>query len=205
MQSFAYSSKWMAMALSLDGLITLLSASVEQFTGYSPQELVGQPLTQALAESSAHEVPRMMDVAKEGGYWSGEIAHRTRDSGVLKAHGSFSLLAGPHDRVSGFLLISSLDKSIGRGRVESVALGEVGAKLRMFAHELNNPLAVTMGFAQLLTLNTNCQGKMRSDIQKLYSELERVIQVVEKLHTYAIALNKRFQPDQILEIQGKKS
>jgi hypothetical protein len=48
-----------------------------------------------------------------------------------------------------------------------------------------------MGFTQLLILNANCQGNIRSDVEKLYSELKRVIQVVEGLHKYAISLYDR--------------
>ena len=62
--------------------------------------------------------------------------------------------------------------------------------MRALAHELNNPLAVTLGFAQLLILNSNCPGKVRTDIEKLYSELHSIAGVAEKLHAYAISLSK---------------
>ena len=195
MQSFTYSSKWMAVALSSDGLITSLSFSAEQFTGYSSQELVGQPLTQILADRSVFEVPRMMDLARERGYWEGEMAHRANDGKLFEAHSNLLLLAGCGNYVSGFLLISSLDRALVLSKKGNGAVGEVAANLRMFAHELNNPLAVLMGFVQLLMLNSNCQGKIRADIQKLDSELRRVIQVVEKLHAYAIALHEQPQAD----------
>jgi hypothetical protein len=45
-------------------------------------------------------------------------------------------------------------------------------------------------------LNTGCQGRIRTDIEKLYSELKRVNQVVERLHGYAISLYDKRQPEQ---------
>jgi hypothetical protein len=45
-----------------------------------------------------------------------------------------------------------------------------------------------MGSTQLLALSPGCTGKVRTDIEKLYSELERVAHAVEKLHGYAISL-----------------
>jgi signal transduction histidine kinase len=64
----------------------------------------------------------------------------------------------------------------------------VADSLRTIVHDLNDPLAVIMGFSQLLILNADCQGKIRADVEKLYSELKRAVQVVDRLHQYAISL-----------------
>ncbi len=184
MQSFA----WLAAVLSPDALIASLSPGAEQFTGYSAQELVGRPITQILDDSSTFEVPRILATAKEWGHWEGEIFHKVRGGKVLEARGAVSPLAGNGNRAAGYLLMSHLSRSLVPDEREKLAVAEIAANLRSFAHDLNNPLAVLMGFTQLLVLNGDCQGKIRSDIEKLYSELKRVIQVVEKLHGYAFSL-----------------
>jgi signal transduction histidine kinase len=68
---------------------------------------------------------------------------------------------------------------------------EVGKELRTLVHELNNPLAVMMGFTQLILLNNHCDGKVRADLDKVYSEMKRVARAVEKLHGYALSLQRR--------------
>jgi signal transduction histidine kinase len=68
---------------------------------------------------------------------------------------------------------------------------EVGKELRTLVHELNNPLAVMMGFTQLILLNNRCDGKVQADLDKVYSEMKRVARVVEKLHAYALSLQQR--------------
>jgi PAS domain S-box-containing protein len=196
MQPFVCSSRWLAATLSPEALIASLSSSAEQFTGYSAQELVGRPITQILADHSAFEVPHILNMAREWGSWEGEIAHRTRGGKLLEARGAVSLLSGKGNRSTGFLLVSNLDKSLALSESENSAVAEVAANLRAFAHDLNNPLAVIMGFSQLLILNASCQGKVRTDIEKLYSELKRVIQVVERLHGYAISLYEKPQSEQ---------
>lgn len=196
MQSFACSSKWLAAIISSETLIASLSSGAEQFTGYSAQELVGRPITQILADSSAFEVPRILDAAKNWGSWQGQIVHKARGGKLLEAHGIVSLMAGNGDCAAGYLLVSNLNKSLASDGCENAAVTEVAANLRTFAHELNNPLAVMMGFTQLLVLNANCQGNIRDDIEKLYSELKRVIQVVEGLHGYALSLYEKSQPGQ---------
>jgi PAS domain S-box-containing protein len=193
MQSLSCSSKLLAATLSSEALITTLSSSSEQFTGYSAQELVGHPVTQILADSSVFEMPRILNVAKEWGYWQGEIVHRSRGGKHLDARGTVSLLSGKGNRAAGYLLVSNLNKSLVLDDNERSAMVEVAADLRTFAHDLNNPLAVMMGLTQLLVLNANCQGKIRGDIEKLYSELRRVIQAVERMHNYALSLHEKNQ------------
>jgi PAS domain S-box-containing protein len=205
MQSLACNSKWLAATMSSDGLIASLSSGAEQFTGYSAQELVGRPITQILADSSAFEIPRILDAANEWGYWQGEIVHRARGGKLLDAQGTVSLLAGAGNRSAGYLLLSNLDKGSVLDKCDNSVVAEVAGNLRTFAHDLNNPLAVMMGFTQLLILNTNCQGKVRSDIDKLYSELKRVIQVVEKLHGYAVSLYDRLRQDGSLAVDAQDS
>ncbi len=73
---------------------------------------------------------------------------------------------------------------------EGALRGEVGKELRTLVHELNNPLAVMMGFTQLILLNNRCDGKVRDDLDKIYSEMKRVARAVEKLHTYALSLQR---------------
>ena len=67
---------------------------------------------------------------------------------------------------------------------------EVGKELRTLVHELNNPLAVMMGFTQLILLNNRCDGKVRDDLDKIYSEMKRVARAVDKLNTYALSLQR---------------
>jgi len=203
MKSLACSSTWLAITLSKDALITALSSGAEQLMGYSVQELIGRPITQILADSSAFDLTRILDTTKEWGGWNGEIIHRSRGGESLEARCKVSLLAGNGNRAAGYLLISDFDKFSGLDDCERPALAEVSGNLRAFAHDLNNPLAVLMGFTQLLILNTNCQGKIRNDVEKIYAELKRVIQVVEKLHRYAFSLYEKSQPDSIRHVAGR--
>jgi signal transduction histidine kinase len=169
-----------------------LSSGAEHCTGYSAQELVGLPITQILADASAFEVPHILDTVKQWGHWQGEIVQRTRSGELLEAWGFVSLLNG--DRASGYLLVSSLKGSAAFDEGAG-SLAEIAANLRTLAHDMNNPLAVIMGFTQLLILNEDCRGKIRNDVEKLYSELKRVIQAVEKLQHYARSLYGNAQPD----------
>lgn len=188
MESLDCSSTWMAATLSDEGLITGMAPGTERFIGYSAYELAGQPITRILDDESVFEMPAIIGSANEWGCWQGEIGHKTREGKVLRARGTLSLLAGASDGSSRYFLLSNLSKSSALADGADPFVNEVARNLRTFAHDLNNPLAVMMGFAQLLMMNGNCQGGVRDDLEKMYSELKRVIQVVERLHSYAMSL-----------------
>jgi PAS domain S-box-containing protein len=196
MQALVRSSRWLAATLSPDGLIESLSPSAEQFIGYSAQDLVGRPITRILADDTAFEMPKILDAAKEWGLWEGEIIHCTRSGNSLEARGALTSLSGKGEAPDGFLLVSNLNKAPSMNGCDSPAVANIAADLRSFAHDLNNPLAVIMGFAQLLVLDSSCNRNVRADIEKLYSELQNVVRIVERLHSYATSLHEEPLPKQ---------
>jgi PAS domain S-box-containing protein len=191
MRPFTCSTRWLAVTLSPNALITSLSSGAEQLTGYSAQELAGKSIVHILEDNSAFEVPQIMKAATEWGSWEGNIIHKMRGGRRLDARCIVSSLAGKGSGADGYILLSSLNHSMVLNDGGNSAVTGIADTLRMYAHDLNNPLAVIMGFAQLLAVNENCQGQMRQDLDKLYSELKRVIQIVERLHGYAHSLYRK--------------
>ncbi len=179
---------FLAVTVSKDCLITAISPGAEHLTEYSAADLVGRPLTQIMADRSVFEVPRMLDSVKQRGHWGGKMIHRCRTGRCFESWAVLTPLAAQDGGLFGYLLICMPpDASAPRCHSE-MPIDEVGAHLRMVSHNLNNPLAVMMGFAQLILLNPHCEGQFRSDMEKLNCELKRVIQVVEELHGYAVTL-----------------
>jgi signal transduction histidine kinase len=188
MRPFSCSTRWLAVTLSPNALITSLSSGAEQLTGFSAQELVGKPILHILDDHSAFEVPQMLRAATEWGFWEGNILHKMRGGKRHKARCIITSLAGKENGSVGYMLLSSLNESALFNDGDSSAVTEIANTLRTYTHDLNNPLAIMMGFVQLLAVNGNCQGQMRQDLDKIYTELKRVVQIVEQLHRYAHSL-----------------
>ncbi len=205
MRTFACPAASLAALLSPETLILSLSFSAEQFTGYAAQELVGRPIAGILADSSAFQLPRILDTAKQWGYWDGPIEYRARDGSLLKAHGMVSQLTSNGNNAAGFLMVSNLYQSPVLDESARSPMAEVAANLRAFAHDLNNPLAILVGFTQLLAANENSRCHIREDIERLDSELKRVVQIVGKLHEYALSLNESQKPNQVTAAAAKNS
>jgi PAS domain S-box-containing protein len=178
----------MVATFSSDGIISSISSRIEEITGFPSLEVVGKPITQILSDRSVFEVLHMIQSARQNGFWEGDVVHRHRDGRSLVARGGVLCLSGGEKQNSSYLMISTHQQAPERGSAVDLALSEVASKLRTFAHELNNPLAVIMGFAQLILMNSGSDSKVRTDMERLYSEMQRVIQVVEKMHGYAYSL-----------------
>jgi signal transduction histidine kinase/CheY-like chemotaxis protein len=63
-------------------------------------------------------------------------------------------------------------------------LAAVGKMASEIAHELNNPLAVIMGYSDLLR-SQDLPGESGDDVEKIFSESQRAAEVVKSLLTYA--------------------
>ena len=184
----ANSTKWLAAALSPDALITFVSAASEPLTGYRPYELLGQPAIELLENNSALELPRILAEADESGRWEGDVVFRTRSGEQRPAYGIVSPMAGTE--TTGYMFVSALTDAQKQEESKQSTLDGIAGVLRGYAHDMNNSLAIIMGFTQLLMINEACPENAKNDLGKIFEELQKLIDLVERTHRYAYSLYK---------------
>ena len=77
---------------------------------------------------------------------------------------------------------------------QSEKLSALGQLVAGVAHELNNPLAVVMGYAQILVAQGFPPARVRGDLPKILHESERAAKIVRNLLTFARPRDPQLAP-----------
>jgi nitrogen-specific signal transduction histidine kinase len=191
---------WMAVTFSPDGVIRSVAPGGVRLSADPASDLVGCHIAQVLAVTSVLEIPHMIQIARESGSWEGEISLRTADGESFSVSGRLAVTSGTDANEETFLLLL-MCKAQKPDSGAGLDPHEVGARLRDIAHQLNNPLAVMMGYAQLVLMEMPAEGRLRADVKLIFEQTQRVAGMVERLRDYGAFLQGGTQ----VEPGGKRS
>ena len=78
-----------------DGRILTANRAVTPVSGYAPDEIVGQPITELFPRDVAgNDTPAMLAAGAAGNSWQGDLFARRKDGSLLPVHMSTSVLRG---------------------------------------------------------------------------------------------------------------
>ena len=85
---------------------------------------------------------------------------------------------------------------------EASRLVSIGEMVAGIAHEINNPLAAVMGFAQL-AMRREIDGSLRRDLDKILAESKRAAKIIANLQSFARRYKPQKRPVNVIEILEK--
>ncbi|MCF8107144.1 MAG: PAS domain S-box protein [Desulfohalobiaceae bacterium] len=180
-------SKDMILIAAKDGLILHLNPSGYDLLGLEEKELKQQNFQDFLVrEQPWSDLVAQLD--KNGFVSSQEYTLRTAEGGHKRVLISASPAMGEAEGEDGILL---LVKDIERRRLmeEQMAqadkLASIGELSSGVAHEINNPLGVILGYAQLLLRNESQESPLYHDLKVIEKQTKNCKTVVEDLLSFA--------------------
>jgi len=176
------------IAKTLDGMIVSWNAGAERLYGYSAREVVGRwPIALIIPHEHWDELSMILERLKRGErvdhYETGyETVQMTRDGRRIDVSVTLSPIRDPGGQIVG---VSSIARDIThRKRAEAAvrerdALRFVASLAAAAAHEINNPLAVVVGQAQLLAEEVDAARRRR--IEEILEATRRIQAAVDQL------------------------
>ena len=206
----------MMIVTSQDGTIQMVNRACQDLLGYTEDELLGKPMKQIFKEKN--DFVKHFDVdslMSKGAFRNVEKIAESKTGEKIPVLLSGAVMTDDANRVQGLICVAldirerleseaALKKSYEELQltqsqlIQSGKLASIGELASGVAHELNQPLMVIRGTAQLVKRSI---GKNNMDIGKLLEQLEpilrntkRMMNIINHLRTFSRQSGMEFRP-----------
>ncbi len=177
------------MITDLQGKIVKVNLALEQQTGYSREELLGQ--TPRIFKSGRHSpefYARMWQALLARQSWQGELTNRRKDGQLRQTSLTLSPIMDNQGRLTHFVAISrdiTEHKRLEQQMLQMQKMQAVGVLAGGIAHEFNNLMAGINGYASLGLREANVPETLRSFLQNIVDLSERCSTLTRQLLAFA--------------------
>lgn len=212
------------MITDVRGRIEYINSTFTHVTGYHPDEVLGQnPRFLQSGQTPSGAYTQMWQTITAGQIWQGEFHNRKKNGEMFWETASISPIVDTQGQITHFLgvkqditeqkkmqaqlqkrndelqqLLGQLQKAKDR-LVQSEKLAAIGELLSGVAHELNNPLAATILYAQLLQ-KKGVSEEIERDLEQIEIQARRAGHVVRSLLDFARQRPPERVPTQINQV-----
>jgi PAS domain S-box-containing protein len=178
------------MITDLQGVIINVNHALEDLTGYTRQELIGQ--TPRLLRSGIH-LPAFYKqmwhtILYSRSTWQGEITNRRKDGCLQQSSMTISPIVDNQGRLTHFVGIQrdiSEHKRLEQQLIQAQKMQSIGTLAGGIAHEFNNLLAGINGYAALGLRETGVTPTVREFLQNVVDLSERAAALTRQLLAFA--------------------
>ena len=168
------------VGMTLYGMITSGNAGAERLYGYTAREVLRWPIGIAIPEDELPKILKRVGRGERVNHY--ETVGARRNGRRMKVSVTVSPIRDAEGKIVG---ASSIARDITHRKEAEAAIPErdtlryVASLAAAAAHEINNPLAVIMGYAQLLACKVDAHG--RGQIDEILEALSRIQEIVRRM------------------------
>lgn len=189
----------MTIITDADGLVEYVNPRFTDITGYAAGDVIGNPVDLGVPdiEEKGREAP--LKEATSGGQWKGELLNLKKDRTRYWSATTVSSIRGEGGDVEHLLITSEditsrkqAEEELSRQRsilahIDRVSL--VGEMATSLAHELNQPLTVISGTAQLsmkqLESGSATVEGLKGTVEQTMEQAERASTIIRNMRSFA--------------------
>ena len=191
---------------TLDGIITTWNEGAGRVYGYAASEMIGQPISIIIPPELGEESPRILEQVRQGRHVDNyETVRVAKDGRPIGVSVTVSPVRDARGRIVG---ASSIARDITHRKEAEAAVRErdilryIASLAAAVSHEINNPLAVVMGYTQLLADEMDAKGCGRVDeMLKAISRIQEVVIRMNLVTRVALSHDAPYLPE-MLDLRG---
>lgn len=179
------------IAVDIDGKVSMFNPSAEEMFGYSRDEMIGNDISPLIPEKYRDDLDNGISGFLETGI-PNLTSNTVEFTGCKKNGEEFPIEASISScKIAGHKIFTAIVFDITERNylqeqlVHSEKMAAVGQLISGVTHEVNNPLAVVIGYSELLLMNESIDEESRTNIKIIYDEAIRSKQVIQDLLSFA--------------------
>ena len=194
---FASIKEYALFVTNLKSNITYYGMGSEVMFGWEKNDIVFKDIKVLLTEETQNnDLPFIIEQATTKGRYEAEVELRKKDGSTFPVILTVNQFLDVDGKLSGFIFIAkdiTERKKLEYQIFQSEKLAAIGQLAAGMAHEINNPIFVISGRAEMLLENPDLSEKVRLNIGVINTQADRIRKLVDNLLKFSKHNSQQFQ------------